>query len=247
VVALSTEWSRSIPDGEWEIYQKVIDDARQSGIPFALGGAFAVAAYTGLWRNTKDLDLYVTPQNRDRMIQVLSRYGFSDYFETHSYDRWWIYRGFKEGMIVDIIWAAANHRTQVQDSWISGPEVEVRARRVRVLPVEVILQDKLYIMQRERCDWPDVLNLLFSWGGAVDWERLLRELKDDAPLLAGALSVFRWIAPGHARELPPWLWQRTGLAPLPPGPAVDFIQQRADLLDRRPWFGPDRERKKPAA
>ncbi len=236
-----------IPDGEWEIYQKVIDEAHQRRIPFALGGAFAVAAYTGSWRNTKDLDLYVLPPQRDRMIEALSEHGFTDYFETRPYDRWWIYRGFKEGTIIDIIWAAANHRTQVRDAWLSGPEVDVRGRRLRVLPVEVILQDKLYIMQRERCDWPDVLNLLYAWGGEVDWERLLGELRDDVPLLAGALSVFRWIAPGQASGLPSWLWKRAGLGPVPSGPAADIVQTRVDLLDRRPWFGPDRERKKPAA
>lgn len=243
---LSTEWSRKIPDEEWDTYQEIIAAAKQRKIPFALGGAFAVAAYTGAWRNTKDLDLYVTPQHRDEMIEVLLRHGFSDYFETHAYDRWWIYRGYKQGMIVDVIWAAANHRIQVQDWWIAGPEAEIRGHRLRVLPIEVIVQDKLYIMQRERCDWPDVLNLLYSAGEFLDWERLLRELKDDTQLLAGILSVYRWLAPGTALTVPVWVWQRAGIAP-PSEKSPEIIQGRVELLDRRPWFGPDRERKKPAA
>ena len=143
--------------------------------------------------------------------------------------------------IIDIISAAANHRTHVQPWWISGPEVEVRGWRLRVLPVEVIVQDKLYIMQRERCDWPDVLNLLYSWGTAIDWERVLKEEGDDCPLLAGVLSVFRWLAPGPARELPSWLWERVGLKPPPAGGAGEIVRSRVELLDRRPRFGPDRE------
>ncbi len=246
---LSTEWARRIPDAEWATYEKVIDDAQQRRIPFAMGGAFAIAAYTGAWRNTKDLDLYVTPDSREPMIALLSRHGFADYFDVLPYDRWWIYRGYKKenDTIIDIISAAANHRTHVQPWWISGPEVEVRARWLRVLPVEVIVQDKLYIMQRERCDWSDVLNLLYSRGTEIDWERVLKEEGEDSPLLAGVLSVFRWLAPGPARDLPSWLWERVGLKPPPAGDAGEIVRSRVELLDRRPWFGPDREIKRPAA
>lgn len=235
-----------IPNDEWEIYQEVIDEAQSRHIPFALGGAFAVAAYTGSWRNTKDLDLYVTPQNRDSMIEVLSRHGFNDYFDTLPYDRWWIYRGFKVGTIIDVIWATANHRAQVDDGWIFGPEVEIRGHNLRILPVESMVHDKLYIMQRERCDWPDVLNLLYSRGSEMDWERLLRGMKDDLPLVEGVLAVFSWIAPGCARELPPWLWTRLGLQ-APAGPSAEIVKSRVELIDRRPWFGPDRIQQKPAA
>jgi len=244
---LSTEWSRGIPQSEWEAYRPILDDALRLQIPFALGGAFAVAAYTGSWRNTKDLDLYVMPQQPERMIAVLSRHGFADYFNIRPYDRWWIYRGFKQGMIVDVIWATANHRTEVKESWISGPEVEVRGRSLRVLPVEILVQDKLYILQRERCDWPDVLNLIYSRGDGIDWEGLLREMKDDQPLLAGVLAVFAWIAPGRAQDLPAWLWRRLGLEAPARSAGPGILASRVNLMDRRPWFGPDRETQKPAA
>jgi hypothetical protein len=115
------------------------------------------------------------------------------------------------------------------------------------LPVEVIVQDKLFIMQRERCDWPDVLNLLYARGAEIDWERVLKEEGDDYPLLTGVLSIFRWMAPGAARDLPFWLWERVGLEALPGGSAAEIVQPRVQLLDRRPWFGPDRQIKKPAA
>ena len=49
-----------------------------------LGGAFAVATYTGCWRNTKDLDLYVLPEHKDRMIAMLGDLGLVDYFPTST-------------------------------------------------------------------------------------------------------------------------------------------------------------------
>jgi hypothetical protein len=243
------EWSKLVPEKEWALYDLVLNGAAERGIPFALGGAFAVATYTGCWRNTKDLDLYVLPEHRDRMIQLLSDLGMVDYFDTNGYDRWWIYRATRDGMIVDIIWAMANHRQQIDELWMSGPEVELRGHCVKVLPAEALLWDKLYIMQRERCDWPDVLNLLYAAGPDVNWEKLLGRIGDDAPLMAGVLSVFRWAAPGRAALLPSWVWQRVGLPPLKgvaTGPD-DFDKRRVALLDRRTWFAPERARLEPAA
>jgi hypothetical protein len=242
-----TEWSEHIPQGQWDVYQQVIEEASRREIPFALGGAFAVATCTGHWRNTKDLDVYVLPERREEMIALLREMDFTDYFEIHSYDRWWIYRGTRDGNIVDVIWAMANHRAQIDDLWLSGPEVDVRGHRVKVLPLEALLWDKVYIMQRDRCDWPDLMNLLYAGGAEVDWGYLLSRMGEDAALMAGALMVFRWISPGGAARLPGWIWERLGLPPVEKaaGPRID--KHRVSLLDTRPWFGPDLEKRESAA
>lgn len=243
-------WSSRIPENEWALYDEVLNGAAERNIPFALGGAFAVATYTGCWRNTKDLDLYVPPEHKDRMIELTNDLGMVDYFDTKNYDRWWIYRATRDGNIVDIIWAMANHRQQIDELWMSGPEIALRGHRVKVLPPEAILWDKLYIMQRDRCDWPDVLNLLYAVGDDVDWENLLGRIGDDTPLVAGALSIFRWLAPERASRLPAWIWQRVGLGrvkPSAPAGPEDFNKRRVDLLDRRVWFAPERARLEPAA
>jgi hypothetical protein len=229
------------------VYQGVLDDACAQGIPFALGGAFAVATYTGHWRNTKDIDLYVLPEYRDAMIEVLKRQGLSDLYDSKPYDRWWIYRATRNGAIVDVIWAMANHRQQIDQLWMSGPDVELRGRRMKVLPAEAMLWDKLYIIQKERCDWPDIMNLLYSVGAQIDWEYLLNRMGEDGPLMTAALSVFRWLSPARAEELPPWLWERLGLIPGAAEAAADIVKPHVELLDRRPWYGPDRETLQPAA
>jgi hypothetical protein len=241
------EWASLIAPNQWRIYRRVIAAAQQERVPFALGGAFAVATYTGTWRNTKDLDLYVLPEYRERMIAVLTGLGLADYYERVPYDRWWIYRATADDTIVDVIWAMANHRAHIDELWMSGPEVDLQDHRVKVLPAEAMLWDKLYIMQRDRCDWPDVMNLIYSTGSLIDWEYLVNRMGDDAALLAGALAVFRWISPGRARELPAWLWDRLGLDSPGAEDSPEIVKRRVDLLDTRPWYGPDREKLKPAA
>jgi Uncharacterised nucleotidyltransferase len=244
----ATEWSREIPGDEWETYAEVLDRTAAAGIPVALGGAFAVAVLTGSWRDTKDLDVYVLPRYRDALVDVLTGLGFADYFHTQPYDRWWIYRGIRGETIVDVIWAMANHRAEIDDLWMSGPEVEIRGHLLKVLPAEALLWDKLYIMQRERCDWPDVMNILYWTARDVDWEYLLERMGEDRPLMAAALNVFRWLSPGRAAALPVWVWECLGIGGAPPSAgSPEIVRARTDLLDRRPWYGPDRAQPRKAA
>src|SRR5690348_11997212 len=94
------DWAANSQDPAWSIYEAVIDAAIASRVPFALGGAFGLASYTGTWRDTKDLDLFVLPRHRRRMIDVITRAGLTDYFDKLPYDRGWIYRATTDGVIV---------------------------------------------------------------------------------------------------------------------------------------------------
>ncbi len=226
-----------IPGEQWAVYREVIAGARERRIRFALGGGLAVSVYTGQWRRSKDLDIYVLPRDREAMIAITRRAGLRDYHPERPYDRTWIYRSSLNGAIVDIMWAMANHRAPVDETWLlCGAEVSVNGERVRVLPVEEMIWDKLYVLQRDRCDWPEALKLIYAAGPTLDWEHLLARVGDDQPLLAGALSVFRWLCPGRARAFPRWVWERLAVPAPPPGAAPDTERTRVDLLDRRPWF-----------
>ncbi len=223
------------------VYRAVIEAALARGIPFAVGGAFGYACYTGQWRSTKDLDLYVVPSHRDALIHVLTEAGLRDYYDQLPYDRKWIFRSFTNGIIVDVIWAMANHRSTVSDSWIAGGrEFQLEGKTVRALTPEKLLWSKLYIIQRDRCDWPDLMNLIHAEGERLDWAGILQDPDEDVPLLRAALSVFAWLAPGRARALPSWLWNRVGLPePVLKGPPINRTHVR--YLDSRPWFATSEE------
>src|SRR5581483_1023797 len=96
-------WQERIPEQQRALYEQVVAEARARGVSFAFGGAFAAAVYKGQWRDTKDMDLYVLPEDREEMIEVLTVCGMRDYFDLLPYDRRWIYRGYSDGIIVDII------------------------------------------------------------------------------------------------------------------------------------------------
>src|SRR5262245_15222805 len=110
-----------VDEAQWGVYEKVMDGLAGAGVPFALAGAFGLAIYTGCHRNTKDLDLCVLPADRQAAIDVVTRLGLTDYFDQLPYERHWIYRSITAGVIVDIIWAMANQRSDVDSWWMSGP------------------------------------------------------------------------------------------------------------------------------
>jgi hypothetical protein len=196
--------------------------------------------YTGELRNTKDFDFYVLPQDREAMKDAISRAGLTDYYDQLPYDRSWIYRASQGDVLVDAIWAMANQRTQVDARWLTrGPLVEIRGEHLRAIPIEELIWSKLYVLQRDRSDWGDVLNLVAAQTESIDWEHLLGRLDQDAPLLAAALSLFAWLDPDRSREIPGAVWDRLGLRP--PRPDAENQadpQTRASLMDSRSWFRP---------
>jgi hypothetical protein len=234
---LQFRWADAISVTEWKIYSAAIAALRNEQINFLLGGGFARAAFTGHWRDTKDIDFYVHPADRGRAEHALRKAGFADYFEKHSYDRAWICRSYKKNVIVDVIWAMANQRAQVDEVWFQhAPQFTIRGERLFLVPPEELLWCKLYIIQRDRCDWTDIFNLIHEHGPRMDWKHLIRRVEDDAPLLQGLLDVYGWLCPKEVKELPASLWPRLAAvqkAMRSRAPSHDRIR----LLDSRTWFG----------
>jgi hypothetical protein len=232
---LRFEWTQSLSDGQWDAYRAAIHALRDAGVGFLIGGGFALAIYSGRWRDTKDIDFYIRVSDREAAIEALTRVGFVDYFGTLPYDRKWIYRSTRSGVIVDLIWAMANQRAQVDEHWFTrATPVSIRGEPLHVIPMEEFVWCKVYILQRDHCDWTDVMNVLYVAGPRMNWEWLLTRLEDDWAVLKALLTLYSWLCPGRARELPSRLRSRMQL---------DRVivhnnprRNRIRLLDTRGWF-----------
>ncbi|MDB6020211.1 MAG: hypothetical protein JWQ04_68 [Pedosphaera sp.] len=238
------QWTDIIPVGQWANYRLAMEAAHNAGIPFLLGGGFGLAVFTGRWRNTKDIDFYILPRDREAMIAALSNIGFVDYFDRRPYDPGWIYRSTKDNIIVDIIWSMANRRAQVDELWFEHARtVVLRDETIKIVPAEELLWCKLYIMQRDHCDWTDIFNLLYAVGPELDWDRLIARLGEDLPLLKAALTVYGWLCPERAAQLPFKLRKQLHLTSTH-GEIEDCRGDRIKLLDSRAWFAPFQPRDK---
>src|SRR4051812_27643507 len=58
-----------------EFYVNCMRTLDRGGIPYLVGGGYAMAYYTGIARNTKDLDLFIRPADRDRTLETLAKAG----------------------------------------------------------------------------------------------------------------------------------------------------------------------------
>lgn len=228
--------SEMITQEQWDACSPLIGAARSAGIGFAMGGGLAFSAYSGNRRNTKDIDLYVLPGDHVRLLEMMAAHGFEEYTEV-EYDPTWSWRGHRHGYIIDLLWRMLNNRAAVDEGWVSrGWEVTVQGVPLKLIPPEELLWSKLYILRRERTDWPDILGVLAAQASVIDWDYLLARLGEDAPVLGSVMSLFRWLCPGSATRLPPSLWERIGLSPisLPASKSVD--SERVRLFRGTDWF-----------
>lgn len=230
-------WASLIPDDQWTVFFAGVEALERAGVPMLVGGAMALATYTGHWRTTKDVDVIVLEGNREAAIAALRAAGFEDYFEREAYDRSWIFRGYRDGVIFDVIWDLPNHRVQIDQAWFARARLlRLRGRAYRVVPPEEFVRIKLYVMQRSRCDWVDVLNVLASSTSEIDWLWLVERMGRDLPLLHAVLAIFNWMCAGRARELPVWLRQRFALPSIQADDVAAMEERRTRLFDSRPWF-----------
>jgi hypothetical protein len=230
---------------QWDLTRAVLTALNELNVPYVLGGALAVNRHGGPWRNTKDLDIFVPPADREKVIAALHRLELTDYYAVWPYDREWIFRAHKGNKIVDVIWQSANKNGVVGVDWRERAARGVLAGAPTwFASAEDLIWLKAFIVQRERCDWPDILNLIAAAQGRLDWQWLLKRFGPHRMLLLAVINLFDWTCPQHAgyvptairRELRQWEDRHlpTGLAPTMDDEDAEGC--RWQLLDSRPWF-----------
>jgi len=182
-----------------EVYREALDALDAHGVPYLLGGALALNAHTGIWRDTKDLDLFLRPRDAQRSLDALRAAGFS----TETVYESWLGKGWKGDVFVDIIWRNANALLPVDDAWFeAAPTIEVLGREAPVLPLEELLASKMMVMGRYRFDGADMLHVLHVAGERVDWEKLGRICGEHAGLMLAHMHIYRWAYPGWPEKVP---------------------------------------------
>jgi hypothetical protein len=178
---------------------KVLQDA---GVPFLVGGAYAYATYTGIYRDTKDLDLFPRPKDAPRALEILA----SDGWRTERTDEVWLYKGFKGEFFVDLIFSSGNGIATVDDLWFEHARTGVvMGQEVSIAPPEEMIWSKGFVLERERYDGSDVNHLLRCAGPEMDWDRLLFRFERYWEVLLSHLMLFRYAYPSERAVIPDWV------------------------------------------
>src|SRR5215471_14417570 len=121
------------PEAQRRLFREVLELMNREQIPYAVSGAFALQAHTGIWRDTKDLDLFLTTTNLELALCALR----ADGFQCEVRDPVWLAKAHRDDFFVDLITGMSNGLIRVDDSWIahSRPET-VMGVPCRVLAAE---------------------------------------------------------------------------------------------------------------
>jgi hypothetical protein len=170
-------------------------------IPFLVGGTFALESYTGLVRKTKDLDLFVNPADRLRLMQRLADASFRTEWRFPH----WLGKAYKDDRSIDIIHSSGNGVCTVDESWFRyALPAEILGIQVRVLPAEEMLWSKAFVMERNRYDGGDIAHLLRARAQSMDWARLLFRFGTHWRVLFSHVILFGFIYPEQRLRVPDW-------------------------------------------
>jgi hypothetical protein len=168
-------------------------------LEFLVGGAYAVAQYTGIARDTKDFDLLLRPADVNAALSIWRQAGYNADFEfTH-----WLAKVRSKRACVDVIFRSGNGLATIDDIWFEeAREADIFGMRVRVAPPEELIWQKAYIMERERFDGADVAHLLANCAPCLNWQRLIQRFGPDWRVLWSHLVLFGFIFPSKRHLIP---------------------------------------------
>jgi hypothetical protein len=188
-----------IPEVEREKYKIAVGALNAAGVPYVLAGAYAIHEYTGIYRETKDLDLFIEPGRAVEAMRVLRNAGFRTRLEQAH----WLAKAILGEHFVDVIYGTGNGLAPLDADWyrLSQPAI-FAGLPVRVAPVEELIWHRLFINERHRQDMADIAHLLLCRGAALDWDRLLAKTGEHWPLLLAQLLMFSYVYPESENRVP---------------------------------------------
>src|SRR5215203_4918458 len=127
--AAKAEPSLMSPGAE-AFYAEALRELTKLGLPFLLAGTYALSAYTGITRPTKDLDVFCKAGDYTRVLSHFKGLGFSIEIED---DRW-LGKVFKGQYFFDVIFASSNGTMPIGDPWFEhARQIEVFGTPVRIV------------------------------------------------------------------------------------------------------------------
>ena len=194
-----------IPDGERDVYRRALEALNAAGVPCVVAGAYAIYEHTGIYRKTKDLDLFFEPTAVVPAARALQSAGFI----TRLEDPHWLAKATSGDYFVDLIFGMGNGMALIDEGWIRHSRSGILAATpVRIAPAEELIWHRLFISERHRHDMADVLHLILCMGDTLDWGRLVARVGENWHLLLAQLVLFSYVYPGYRSNVPAWVYEQ---------------------------------------
>jgi hypothetical protein len=183
-------------------YREAMEVLNRAGVPFLVGGSFAFLHQSGIDRFTKDLDLFVRPEDVHKLLEASAAAGYTaDLVHSH-----WLAKIKSKDAFIDVIFNSGNGMARVDDEWFEHSRIrEVLGMEVRIAPAEETLWSKSFVQERERFDGADVAHIILMHGDKLDWKRVLERFGPHWRILLAHLILYGFIFPSARSKVPVWL------------------------------------------
>src|SRR6266478_2852720 len=148
----------TVPSARAEVfYAQALRELAKLDLPFLLAGTYALSAYTGVTRATKDLDIVCKPADYPRVLNHFRNLGYTVAIE----DERWLGKVFQDEHFFDVIFAFWHGMAPVSDQWFeSAPRIEVFGTQMRIIAPTELIWSKAFVQlhrlrssgRRRRCE-----------------------------------------------------------------------------------------------
>ena len=153
-------------------------------------------------RDTKDIDVFVKPDDCPRVLEAFERLGY----ETEMPFPHWLGKDPRRRALHGRdLQLGQRRRARRRPVVRSRAATNVLGVIVRLSPAEEMIWSKAFIQERERFDGADVLHLLRETGPSLDWPRLLMRFGDHWRVLLSHLILFGFVYPDKRQNVPAWV------------------------------------------
>jgi predicted nucleotidyltransferase len=202
-----------------------VEAMEESGIRYMFIGGIASGGL-GRPRSTHDIDLFVVPEEAELALRALTKKGF----KTEKTDPSWLYKGFKEDILVDVIFKSKGEIYLDTEMYQRMITAEFHGRRLRlVAPEDLLIIKAAAHSELTPSHWHDAIALL-SYAN-IDWQYLIRRARR-APrrilsLLLYAQSNDIWVPNSVIHELYSGIFENVSRQPVPPSPSEPLREEKA--------------------
>jgi hypothetical protein len=167
------EPSEATQDNLREALKRVAVALKETGVPFALAGGYAVWARGGP-EPEHDVDFLVAEADAGKAADLLREQGLD--VEQPPED--WLFKVFTDDAMVDVLFRAAG--SPVQETVLrDATEEEVLSVKMPVLAATDLLVQKLAVLSERYCDLGQVLPACRALREQVDWSRVRSQVADN--------------------------------------------------------------------
>lgn len=154
-----------------KVLMAAVDALQESLLPYALIGGVA-ASGLGRPRSTHDIDIFVRPEDAEAAVEALIKKGF----ETERTDPRWLFKGWMDGMMVDLIFKSHGDIYFDTEMHQKARLIHYHGRDIPVVaPEDLVIIKAAVHSETGPHHWHDALAILSH--ANLDWDYLVKRAR----------------------------------------------------------------------